>query len=652
MRTNVIERLRSMYLRMGLEEPTDLESWRTWFTDVMALFGIVALPLSMLFTFPVFIAEGQYWLVALDVVVWLLFIVRVFAKEKSYAFRAYFWLAVLYWMTITFYVALGPHYARSAWLVGCTVTAVLLFGARAAVVSTAINAAMLISLYWLIGPTNPAWASTLAAPWSKWAMFVVNVSVVTLVTSLPVGLLLSWLGRALDRERETRHGLAVESARLEGALESLPGVFYVLDGKRLVRWNRQLEEVLGCSAEELAGMHGPDLFAEEEKEDIVQAMERALAEGHAEGEAHLATRTGARIPHYFVGSRVMVDGKPHLVGMAIDITDRVQAEKALRESESKYRNLVENAPLGIISIDLQGRITSVNRMLLDILGSPSAEATRAINVLTFAPLIEAGIAQEFRRCMALGEPGISEHFYTTKWGKSAHLRLYLAPFRDAAGSIAGVQGVVEDITEQVEAGKALRESEERLNLALQGAGLGLWDLDMRTGHIVINRHWAEMLGYELEELVPHIDSWQALTHPDDLPRVREAVNEHVQHQTPFYQIEYRILSKSGDWEWLSARGKVVEWNEDGEPLRMAGTHLVITERRRAEEELQRYHDHLEELVEERTGELRRAVNLMAGREVRMAELKDVIQQLRTQLQNAGLSPVADDPQGARGDRQG
>jgi PAS domain S-box-containing protein len=223
------------------------------------------------------------------------------------------------------------------------------------------------------------------------------------------------------------------------------------------------------------------------------------------------------------------------------------------------------------------------------------------------------------------------------------MRLYLTPIRDTDGAIVGTQGIVEDTTERVQADHALRESEERLQLSLQAADLGLWDLDMRTNEIIVNPHWAEMLGYRLEDLAPHIETWQEMTHPDDLPKVRDAVDAHVQHRTPFYTIEYRLRSKSGQWEWVSARGKVVEWNKEGEPLRVAGTHLLITESKQAEQELRQYRDHLEELVQERTTELRRVVNLMAGREVRMAELKETIRGLRAQLLRAGISPVADDP---------
>jgi PAS domain S-box-containing protein len=151
-----------------------------------------------------------------------------------------------------------------------------------------------------------------------------------------------------------------------------------------------------------------------------------------------------------------------LQGLEQHVTELKRTEAALRESEENYRSLVENAPLGILSIDMQGRIMNVNRMLLDILNSPSAEATRAINAFTFPPLIEAGVAADFHHCMARGEASISERYYTTKWGKSAHLRLHLAPIQDAAGSIAGVQGIVEDITELTQATEELRKHHDHL----------------------------------------------------------------------------------------------------------------------------------------------------------------------------------------------
>ncbi len=142
-----------------------------------------------------------------------------------------------------------------------------------------------------------------------------------------------------------------------------------------------------------------------------------------------------------------------------EIVERNRAEKALRESEERYRRLVENAPLGIISIDTQGRMMDVNVMLVAMLGSPSAEATREINMLTFPPLVEAGVSGDFQRCLETGEPGIFERPYRSKWHRQVYFRYHLSPLRDADNIIRGVQAIVEDVTERKWAEEALRESE-------------------------------------------------------------------------------------------------------------------------------------------------------------------------------------------------
>ena len=151
--------------------------------------------------------------------------------------------------------------------------------------------------------------------------------------------------------------------------------------------------------------------------------------------------------------------KERTAELEAEIVERNRAEKALRDSEERYRRLVENAPLGIISIDAQGHVMDVNVMLVAMLGSPSAEATREINFLTFPSLIEAGVADDFRRCLETGEPDISERLYQSKWNKQVYLRYHLTPLRDAGNIIRGVQAIVEDITERKWAEEALKESE-------------------------------------------------------------------------------------------------------------------------------------------------------------------------------------------------
>jgi len=151
--------------------------------------------------------------------------------------------------------------------------------------------------------------------------------------------------------------------------------------------------------------------------------------------------------------------KERTVELEAEIAERNRAEFALRQSEERYRRLVENAPLGIISIDAQGEIMDVNGMVAAMLGAPSVEALKAINVLTTPSFLNAGIANDFSECLETGLPSISERICFSEWDKQVFLRYHLTPLRDENFGISGVQAIVEDITERKLAEEALQESE-------------------------------------------------------------------------------------------------------------------------------------------------------------------------------------------------
>ncbi len=142
----------------------------------------------------------------------------------------------------------------------------------------------------------------------------------------------------------------------------------------------------------------------------------------------------------------------------------------LQAQGERWRLLVENAPLGILSMDLTGQIIDLNPALLKILGSPSAEATRAINMLTFPPLIASGASANIRRCIEEGQTITCEHPYQTKWGKSTLVRYYLTPILNAAGEVIGAQALVEDRAEAIraEAAEALARRMETVGTMAAG----------------------------------------------------------------------------------------------------------------------------------------------------------------------------------------
>jgi two-component system cell cycle sensor histidine kinase/response regulator CckA len=148
-----------------------------------------------------------------------------------------------------------------------------------------------------------------------------------------------------------------------------------------------------------------------------------------------------------------------------------QTEKALRDGEARYRFLVENAPLGIISIDQTGAILDANPKLAEIMGSPGVEQTRGINIFSFNPLIESGISGHFRQCLETGEPGVFETKYVSKWGKKVFLRYHLQAIKNKAGHVTGVQGIVEDITVPARLEEELRQAQKMEAMGTLAGGI-------------------------------------------------------------------------------------------------------------------------------------------------------------------------------------
>lgn len=134
----------------------------------------------------------------------------------------------------------------------------------------------------------------------------------------------------------------------------------------------------------------------------------------------------------------------------------------------------------------------------------------------------------------------------------------------------------------------LRESEQRMRLAIEGADLGTWDWCLSNDEVIFNHRFASLLGYRLDELEPTVKTWKNAIHPDDWPNVKEVLNRHLENPDYVYETEHRIRKKSGEWLWILDRGAVIERDADGKPLRMCGTHLDISKSKEATIQLQQF----------------------------------------------------------------
>ena len=299
-----------------------------------------------------------------------------------------------------------------------------------------------------------------------------------------------------------------------------------------------------------------------------------------------AVQAGAQ--DYLVKGPLSWEIAPRAIRYAIE---RQQSQAALRKSEEQYRLLFEKAPVGILSVTIKGQITEVNTTALQILGSPSAEATKNINLLTFQPLIESGISADFQSCIDYAQPISAEHPYTTKWGKSIFVKYQLTPVLNTEGQIVLIQAIIEDVTERKRAEEALKESEEKYRLLVENATIGIVIAQDQTLKY-INPRATELVDYSREELLS-LDFAERI-HPDDRD---ETVGYYIKflqgEETPANHI-FRIIDKAGGTKWLDSNAVLVNW--EGRPASL-NFLMEITKRKQAEETLRQRLTELETLYE-------------------------------------------------------
>lgn len=211
------------------KDSMDLSDWRAWLADAIFYLGIVAIPLGTIFTFTTFLNEKRYDLILLDVSVCIVFIIRLLIRSKSYKFWGACWIAILYILTISFYIRLGPHYARSAWLVMDTVIAALFFGSKGALITTILSPVILFGCYFFIGAENSAWAQVHEDTFLKYLSFVINTSSIALVTSLLVGFLLDRLEISYQKQKHINDKLHESEKRFRLIAENVADVIWKVD---------------------------------------------------------------------------------------------------------------------------------------------------------------------------------------------------------------------------------------------------------------------------------------------------------------------------------------------------------------------------------------------------------------------------------------
>jgi diguanylate cyclase (GGDEF)-like protein/PAS domain S-box-containing protein len=257
--------------------------------------------------------------------------------------------------------------------------------------------------------------------------------------------------------------------------------------------------------------------------------------------------------------------------------------EALRDSERRFHAFMDTSPVMAYMKDEAGKYVYVNQSFRRLFRAGDADLLGK----TDADLLPGEVAQRLRDAdRGVLADNRSAELMEIVPGEKGDLRHWLAvkfPFVSQSGQ-KFLGGTSIDITERVMTEEALRASEKRWQLALRGANDGLFDWNAVTGEVFYSARWKQILGYGDHEIPNSTDEWDLRVHEDDLQRVKAEIDAHLTRKTPYYVSEYRMRCRDGSYRWVLARGQAV-WDEQGKPLRMAGSHTDITDRKKAEEQL-------------------------------------------------------------------
>ncbi len=268
-----------------------------------------------------------------------------------------------------------------------------------------------------------------------------------------------------------------------------------------------------------------------------------------------------------------------------------RSQQQLRDSEALYHSLVENLVQNIFRKDTNGRFTFANTNFCLTIGKHVNQILGRTDLDLFPVDLARKYQADDHKVITSGSVFEAEEEHQSQSGERLVVKVVKTPVYNAAGEIAGMQGIFWDITEQKKAQEELAASRERFAIAVRGTTDGIWDWDLRTKDIYFSSRFLELLGYQYGEWDNRLEEWTSKLHPEDKDEALAALNEHLEKDTP-YDVEYRLKCRDESYRWFRARGLAVR-DETGEATRMAGSISDISTRKEAERQLQARSEDLE-----------------------------------------------------------
>lgn len=381
----------------------------------------------------------------------------------------------------------------------------------------------------------------------------------------------AWLAAVVDSSFD-----AIISKRLDGTITS---------------WNAAAESLFGYSSADIIGQPMRRLIPKDRQAEEDAILGRVAAGKDVKPFETVRVHKDGRLVDVSITVSPIRTAGGRITGastIARDIGEHKRAEAALRESEERFRLIFEAAEVGIAQVAPDGSWLRANSRFCEITGYPAEELqAKTFQEITHPDDLAADLAQVSRMLNGEIENYGLDKRYIRKDGSIAWVRLRVGASRKAGGKLAYFIAAVLDISEQVRAETALRESEERLRLANEAAGIGTVTVDLEASRASWSPELAQILGFRGVQAAS-IEDALTRVHKEDLPRLREVFAEAIAGANAGYlKTEFRFVRPGGEVRWMSCTGRV-QFREEGlrgVPYRIAGTCLDITERKRQEEQL-------------------------------------------------------------------
>jgi|CXWL01.1.fsa_nt_gi PAS domain S-box-containing protein len=283
------------------------------------------------------------------------------------------------------------------------------------------------------------------------------------------------------------------------------------------------------------------------------------------------------------GQRVAIE-----VERARYLADQRRHADERQRSHDFIRQIIDTSPNFIFAKDREGRFTLANQAVAEaygttvdhLIGKTDADFNPDQSEVEFFRLKDLQVMDSLQE-WSTPEEKITDATGTVRW-----LQTVKRPILDEQGAATMVLGVATDVTERKRVEEALQASESRFRLTLDVATVGLWDWNPLTLQAYYSPSWVRLLGLEDQDIaLNNIYDWRNRIHDEDRSGVEQALNDHLEGESPGYMVEHRVRHRSGEWKWFAMRGKVVQRDEQGRPVRMMGTMIDITERKLSESAL-------------------------------------------------------------------